>query len=74
MSKLRDGSQNSLLLADLMRGRKITAYDALADYGCMRLAARVAELRASGHAIETQEYVTSTGKTIALYYIRKANR
>lgn len=74
MSKLREGSQNSQLLADLLKGRKVTPYDALADYGCMRLAARVAELRGKGHVIETEEYVTSTGKTVARYYIRKENR
>lgn len=74
MRKLRKGSQNSLLLADLLKGRKITAYEALAEYGCLRLAARVAELRGMGHVIETEEYVTSTGKTVARYFIKKANR
>lgn len=74
MGKLRQGSQNSMLLADLLKGRKVTPYDALADYGCMRLAARVAELRGKGHVIETEEHVTSTGKTVARYFIKKANR
>lgn len=74
MAKLREGSQNSLLLADLLKGKKVTPYDALADYGCMRLAARVAELRGIGHVIETEEYMTSTGKTVARYYIKREHR
>ncbi len=32
----------------------ITAMDALNDYGCFRLAARINELRMSGHNIKTE--------------------
>lgn len=74
MRKLREGSQNSLLLADLLKGRKITAYEALAEYGCLRLAARVNDLRGMGYVIETEEHLTPTYKTVARYFIRKANR
>lgn len=74
MAKLREGSQTAKILADLMKGHKITAFDALADYGCMRLAARIGELRSWGHVIETEEHLTPTYKTVARYYIKKENR
>lgn len=74
MRKLRVGSQNSLLLTDLLKGRKITAYEALAEYGCLRLAARVNDLRCMGYVIETEEHFTPTYKTVARYFIKKEHR
>lgn len=72
--KLREGSHNHQLARDLKRGKRITQLDALAEYGCMRLPSRIHELRSAGYAIETEEVLTSTGKRIARYFIRKANR
>lgn len=72
--KLREGSHNHQLARDLLRGKRITQLDALAEYGCMRLPSRIHELRSAGYAIETEEIVTSTGKRIARYFIKKANR
>ena len=46
-------SQKQQLLQALQEGRKVTPLDALTWWGCFRLAARVAELRASGYQIET---------------------
>lgn len=70
----RKGSQNYQLAADLLRGKRITQLDALAEYGCMRLPSRIHELRSAGYAIETEEVTTHTGKRIARYFIRKKNR
>ena len=72
--KLREGSQNQQLARDLMRGKKITQLDALAEYGCMRLPSRICELRSAGYRIDTEDVRTSTGKRIARYFISKANR
>ena len=72
--KLREGSHNSQLAKDLLRGKRITQLDALAEYGCMRLPSRIHELRSAGYAIETEEFVTHTGKRIARYFIKKDNR
>lgn len=60
-------TQNQMILADLTKGRKITALDALTKYGCMRLGARIEELRKAGHKIITQRITTETGKHVARY-------
>ena len=46
-------SQNKQIKEALLKGGKITALDALNNYGCMRLAARIADLRDSGMNIKT---------------------
>ncbi len=60
-------SQNDAILA-LLRTRPegLTPIDALRDVGCLRLAARVAELRARGEPIVTTNE-TRDGKTYARY-------
>lgn len=50
----------------LTNGHKITPLQALKKWGCMRLAARIAELRARGMNIKTKP-VTQNGKTFAQY-------
>jgi len=50
----------------LLKGHKITPLQALQKWGCMRLAARIAELRNKGIAISTTK-VRSNGKTYAQY-------
>ena len=44
-------SQNIQVLTLLKQGRKLTALDALREIGCMRLAARIYDLRGVGHEI-----------------------
>lgn len=44
-------TQNQEILAALESGRELTQLDALRDYGVMRLASRVSDLRAQGHPI-----------------------
>ena len=46
-------SQEQQIFNHLKRYGSITPMIALRRYGCMRLAARVNDLRAKGHAIET---------------------
>jgi hypothetical protein len=50
----------------LARGYKLTPLQALNKWGCMRLAARIAELRKDGMTITTTK-VTNNGKTYAQY-------
>lgn len=59
-------SQNEEILQMLKRG-PVTALDA-AKIGCMRLAARVHDLRMQGHVITT-EPVTVRGKQFARYHL-----
>lgn len=50
----------------LLRGYKLTPLQALNKWGCMRLAARIEELRRDGMNITTTK-VTLNGKTYAQY-------
>jgi len=45
-------SQKQLILEALESGREITPLDALRDYGCFRLGARIHELRGNGYEIK----------------------
>lgn len=46
-------TQTEMIRAHLEAGREITPIDALEQYGCFRLAARIKELRNQGLPIET---------------------
>lgn len=65
-------TQCEKILAMLWDG-PITALDALEHAGCMRLAARIADLRRAGHLITTDHVTTNTGKHIARYTLEKPN-
>ena len=65
------GGQEHQILALLKRrsSRGITSWDALSEIGCMRLAARIYDLRCAGHDIQTR--MEDTGSTkIARYVLR----
>lgn len=47
-------SQCRRILAHLQSGKKLTAKQAMENFGCMRLAARVHDLREVGHDIEME--------------------
>ena len=55
----------------LMRGYGITPLQALEKWGCMRLSARIEELRKAGFPIVT-EMAKQNGKTFARYRMAKA--
>jgi hypothetical protein len=50
----------------LKLGNRLTALEALQMFGCLRLAARISDLRKEGHTIWT-DYVTINDKTFAAY-------
>ena len=56
------------LESHLRLGRKITQLQALKMWGCMRLGARVHELRSAGMNIATKT-ITQNGKHFAQYYL-----
>lgn len=59
------------ILDHLYRGYTLTALEAVQRFGCLRLAARVEELRRAGHQIETEWIADSeTGKHFARYRLR----
>ena len=63
-------SQNNQIRAALLSGRSLTPLDALQDYGCFRLAARIADLRREGMDIECISE-TKNGKRYARYQLRR---
>jgi len=62
-------SQNDAILNWLHR-RPITPAEALREFGCMRLAARISELKAKGYEI-LPEIVSENGKEFARYHPSK---
>lgn len=44
-------AQSARILAHLQTGKAITAIEALRNFGCFRLAARIYDLRKEGHSI-----------------------
>ena len=62
-------SQAKKILAYMQAGNRITPIDALNLYGCFRLGARIADLRADGHEIKSEFVTTPTGKRVKAYWI-----
>ena len=62
-------SQTDNLLSYLHLYGSVTPLEALRDLGCMRLAARVRELRQRGHVIETNTVKADNGKRYAEYQL-----
>jgi len=61
------GSQSAQILAHLRQGNSLTPLEALDRFGCLRLAARIADLRALGWSIEATPWSTGRGKSVASY-------
>ena len=51
-------TQNEMILRYLQDNGSITPLDAIREFGCLRLSARIADLRAKGHEIETEIQVS----------------
>jgi biotin operon repressor len=62
-------TQTQQIKAALQSGAAITPIDALNQFGCFRLAARIDELRKEGMDIETVPQ-TRNGKRYAAYVLR----
>lgn len=65
-------SQRDEILDHLLLGKPITPLEALEQFGCFRLGARVLELRQDGYDIRT-EMIQHNGKHYASYRLEKAN-
>lgn len=60
-------TQAALILAALQRGQKLTPMDALQQFGCFRLGARIYELKQEGHPIAKRMVETPSGAHVAEY-------
>ena len=60
-------SQNAAILRYLQAGYALTPREALDLFGCFRLGARIADLKAKGHAINSELVTVDGGKRVAKY-------
>lgn len=51
---MKNNTQLNRILAHLLEHETITPLEALSEYGCYRLGARIADLRKQGYDIETE--------------------
>ncbi len=51
-------TQEAMILEALQAGRELTPLDSLREFGCLRLAARIYDLRQAGHRIEERKVVS----------------
>jgi hypothetical protein len=61
-------TQSQKVLSHLQRGKPLTPIQALSRFGVFRLAARIGELRAAGHDINSRT-VKRGGKRYAAYWL-----
>ena len=61
-------SQSNEILAALKHGDRLTPLDALNRFGCMRLAARISDLKGKGHTIYTRT-IKDGKKSYAEYWM-----
>lgn len=62
-------SQIVQILNHLRAGKHLTALEALNRFGCLRLAARIDDLKKDGHDIKSQMVELPNGKRVASYRI-----
>lgn len=65
-------SQNAKILAHLKNGGRITSLSALDDFGCLRLSARIKDLRDLGHNIQSVFITVPSGKKVKQYFMECA--
>lgn len=64
-------SQNAEILRWLRRGQGLTPLEALQQFGCSRLAARIADLKEAGHPIVSELITLPNGKRVARYTLEE---
>jgi hypothetical protein len=64
-------SQSEAILAHLQAGESLTAMQALSLFNCLRLGARVLDLRRAGYDIQSETIRTPSGKNVAKYTLTK---
>lgn len=67
-------SQELDILRHLAKGKTLTPLEALRRFGCLRLGARVFELRRQRWPIERRMVDVGNGKRVAQYHIPKAKQ
>lgn len=60
-------AQSHEILRALQSGERITPLDALSRFGCLRLGARIYDLKRQGFSIKSRMIKTSNGKRVSEY-------
>jgi hypothetical protein len=63
-------SQNALIKGWLLNGYSLTQLEALTQFGCFRLAARISDLRDKGLNVVTDMVTLDNGKRVARYILK----
>ncbi|QQF70818.1 helix-turn-helix domain-containing protein [Histophilus somni] len=61
--------QHARILAYMQKGGRITSLEALARFNCLRLSARIKDLRDCGHEIHAEFIEVSSGKRVKQYFM-----
>lgn len=70
---MKTTAQNAAILCHLSQGHTLTTLQALKKFDCFRLAARIFDLRAAGHCINTDMTTRASGKRVGVYtLVRRA--
>lgn len=64
---LKTDGQNYKIRQWLLAGFTLTSLEALDMFGCMRLAARICELKDRGMKIKAEKVMTTSGKYVTQY-------
>jgi len=70
---MNTATQETRILNYLRLGRGLTPLSALKQFGCLRLGARIYDLRLLGHDIRREWFITPAGKRVALYRLVNHN-
>lgn len=62
-------SQNARILAYMQKGGRITSLEALARFNCLRLSARIKDLRDKGYRVCSQMIKLKNGKRVKQYFM-----
>lgn len=65
-------TQKALILKALQQGDRLTHLDAEKRFNCLRLGARIYDLKQQGHNIISERITVSSGKTVAQYRLEAA--
>lgn len=70
-NKKRLLSQREKILKWLLSGRTINTLQAILNFGCTRLSARIWEIRDMGHVVESKSVSVLGGKVVSEYRLIK---
>ena len=64
-------TQAEEILKALLSGQSLTPLEALQNFGCFRLGARIWDLKQLGYDIKRENHQTADGKWVARYFIEQ---